>query len=78
MINREEAKAMFRDDIDKKNIMSKIDMIYDSFEKVLEQYQNTPNDNKYVCNQPKPSLCEKRKVVVYCTHDKGCTYKHLV
>ena len=41
--------------------------------------ERTTSDNSdYAkCNQPKPSLCEKRKVEVYCTHDKDCFYKHL-
>ena len=34
------------------------------------------NNDNAKCNQPKPSLCEKRKVEVYCTHDKDCFYKH--
>lgn len=53
------------------------DDIIEALENELKQLQNTSSNSDYAkCNQPKPSLCEKRKTVVYCTHDKDCTFKH--
>ena len=50
MVTREEAKKMFREDVDSygkpKKIMSKIDIIYDSFEKDFSK-QNTTHNSDY-------------------------------
>jgi len=45
-------------------------------ESLLKAQKTASNSDYAKCNQPKPSLCEKRKTVVYCTHDRDCTYKH--
>ena len=42
--------------------------------KLKSLLEKSPNSEAR-CNQPKPSLCEKRKAVVFCTHDEVCTFK---
>ena len=59
-----------------RSLMQALFQVANETEQEVRKKLTSDNSDYAKCNQPKPSLCEKRKVVVYCTHDKDCTFKH--